>query len=156
MRDEQGAGGGAYLLCHEAVNNVLGQVGVLVDLQRQTRLARNRCCDGATGGRRSHFFFFLFLTHRLHFKGKQHVLQVRRHLILGRPGSVLDAGERKAAVTTANDAHGRTVYRSQATLTNSWLGTMTVVWRVSTSTLTTSPSRVRYSSSLSGGEAERS
>lgn len=64
------------LLCHEAVNNVLGQIGVLVDLQRQTTwLQQNRRCKVTTGGRRSDVF--LFSAHRLHFKGKQYVLQVR-------------------------------------------------------------------------------
>lgn len=67
------------LLCHEAVNNVLGQIGVLVDLQRQTAwLQQNRRCKVTTGGRRSDVFFnFQFSAHRLHFKGKQYVLQVR-------------------------------------------------------------------------------
>lgn len=155
MRDKHRAGGGAYLLCHKAVNNVLGQIGVLVDLQRQTAwLQQKRCCNVATEGRARRLLFFFSLSHRLHFKGKQHVLQVRWHLVLGCPGSVLDGSEHQAAVVTVNNTHGWTMCHSQTTLTNSWLGTMTVVWWVSTLTLTTSPSLVRYSSSLSGSKAK--
>lgn len=63
--DERQAQRRRSLLCHKAVNNVLGQIGVLVDLQRQSAwLQQRRCCNVATEGRRSEVvvFFCLSLT----------------------------------------------------------------------------------------------
>lgn len=146
------------LLCHEAVNNVLGQIRVLVDLQGQsTRLQQNRRHHHQGASLRCSLFFF-----KNHFHSPAS-LQRQRVRVAGQvtpdtwwPGICPGWDEHKAAIITANIVHAWTMYHRQTTLTNSWLGTMTVVWWVSTLTLTTSPSLVRYSSSLSGGQAERS
>lgn len=84
------------LLCHKAVNNVLGLIGVLVDLQRETTSQLKR--DNLKMTQRE--VALEIVSHQFHFKGKQHMLQIRRHLVLGSSGSVLDGIKNKLAVVT--------------------------------------------------------
>lgn len=86
------------LQCHKAVNNVLGHIGVLVDLRRQTATQLRK----ATSEKKKYALRGSAWrgSHRFHFKGKQHVLHVWRHLVLGGSGSVLDGIKNKLAVVT--------------------------------------------------------
>lgn len=74
------------LLCHKAVNNVLGHIGMLEDLQRQTasQLKKSNWNNYTARDNTQR------VSHRFHFKGKQHMLHVWRHLVLNSSGSVLD------------------------------------------------------------------
>lgn len=86
------------LLCHKAVNNVLGLIGVLVSLQRQkaSQLKKDVWKNDAWW----HWGGTQRVSHRFHVKGKHHMLHVWRHLVLGGPGSVLDEITNTLAVVT--------------------------------------------------------
>lgn len=133
-----------FLLRLKAVNNVFGHKGVLVDLRRQTdQSSKEEERADSAGGE---------AAHRFHFEGKQHVLQVRRHLVLSGSASFLDGPD-------ANGPSQQDIRRrgglGETVLTNHWLGTMTSLRSVSTLNFTTSPSLSRYNSSLSGNEKQQ-
>lgn len=145
-----------FLLCHKAVNNVLGRIGVLVVLQKQTSQLKTL---GKSHGVMLHCTRFspVSLQRQTEHVACLETLGTWRLWICPRwdqkQTHICNTPRTEAAgeglLTALGVSSKRKQCWSRAILTNNWCGTTTDFALVSAFTLTTSPSLERYSSSLS-------